>query len=156
MGLREGMFLLDLGCGSGFTSIPAAKAVGTEGHVYAVDIDEVRLSALARRVRAEGLKNLTPIRTYAWNIDQVQPSSIDVALMFFSLHHFEKMRESLREAYSKLKHEGRLYIYEPIKSRMAGHGTDMKEIIGRGLKEGFILKSLKTGLLTYRLELLKP
>lgn len=37
-GLKKGHTVLEAGCGPGFLTIPAAKRVGDEGHVYAVDI----------------------------------------------------------------------------------------------------------------------
>lgn len=156
MGVRAGATLLDIGCGSGYIAIPAAEVVGQAGHIYALDNDGGKLSRLKRKAERRGLKNLTTILTDAWRINQLNPGTIDVALMFFSLHHFEKKRESLRMAWEKLKSGARLFIFEPIKIRMAGHGTDAGEVLRASAEEGFIHISLRTGLLTYRLELLKP
>ena len=46
-GLRPGMTLLDLGCGTGITTQIALEALGQRGHIYALDISEPML-ALAR------------------------------------------------------------------------------------------------------------
>ena len=37
-GLEEGQKVIEVGCGPGFFTIPAARIVGDEGHVYAVEV----------------------------------------------------------------------------------------------------------------------
>jgi ubiquinone/menaquinone biosynthesis C-methylase UbiE len=56
LGLREGMKVADIGSGSGHYALAAAAIVGSEGRVYAVDVQEemlkhVRDTALARHFR---------------------------------------------------------------------------------------------------------
>lgn len=153
---RRGMVIMDIGCGYGFLSVPAARLVGPSGLVYSIDVDDFKLQRLKKRAEAEGLVNLRPIKSEAWRIEGVDPATVDLAVMFFSLHHFERVRESLEEANSKLRRGGRLYVYDPIRSRFAGHGTDAEEVLEEGVRRGFRLGSLKKSLLTYRLELVKP
>ena len=38
LGLRAGQTIADIGCGPGFFTVPAARIVGEDGHVYAADI----------------------------------------------------------------------------------------------------------------------
>ena len=38
IGIKEGMSVLDIGAGPGFFTIPAAKIVGPNGRVFALDI----------------------------------------------------------------------------------------------------------------------
>jgi ubiquinone/menaquinone biosynthesis C-methylase UbiE len=45
-GIREGLTVVDLGAGTGFYTIAAAKAVGEHGKVYAVDIQQELLSRI--------------------------------------------------------------------------------------------------------------
>lgn len=156
IGVREGMVLLDVGCGYGYLSIPAAKTVGPTGLVYAVDNDERKVMRLARKAEVMGLKNLRPIRSEAWRLDGVPREGVDVAVMLYSLHHFERVRESLEEAWRRLKRGGRLFVYEPIKSRFAGHGTVADEVLELGSELGYEVGSLRRGVLTYRLELVRP
>jgi ubiquinone/menaquinone biosynthesis C-methylase UbiE len=40
IGLRAGMVFMDIGCGDGFFTIPAAQQVGETGKVYALDIND--------------------------------------------------------------------------------------------------------------------
>lgn len=51
LGMRKGNIIADLGCGPGFFTIPIAKAVCPEGHVYAVDSSSTMLEHLRRNVR---------------------------------------------------------------------------------------------------------
>ncbi|HWB48843.1 MAG TPA: class I SAM-dependent methyltransferase [Stellaceae bacterium] len=51
--------VLDIGCGTGVTTEPYARAVAPNGHVTAVDIATPMLDAARRRIDAAGLGNVT-------------------------------------------------------------------------------------------------
>src|SRR6478752_1646363 len=56
--LKSGSTVLDVGCGSGASAIPAAQAVGPRGRVIGVDLAE-RLLALAQaKADAQNLSNI--------------------------------------------------------------------------------------------------
>ncbi len=38
IGLKPGMIFVDIGCGDGYFALPAARMVGPEGKVIAIDI----------------------------------------------------------------------------------------------------------------------
>jgi tRNA A58 N-methylase Trm61 len=57
-GLKPGMRVLDAGCGPGRVTLSAAKAVGTEGEVIALDIQPAMLETARRRVKAAGMNNV--------------------------------------------------------------------------------------------------
>ena len=46
-GIERGQIVLDFGCGSGTYTLPAARIVGSEGKVYALDKDKKALAVLA-------------------------------------------------------------------------------------------------------------
>ena len=76
-GLGEGMTVVDLGCGPGYTTLDLAKAVGPEGHVIAVDRDAERsLPRLRKRAEAAGFSN---IETRAANLEtfDLPPHSVE-------------------------------------------------------------------------------
>ena len=58
---RQGMTVVEIGCGSGFYTVEVAKAVQPDGVVYAVDIQEGMLSKLKNRMEREGVENIVPI-----------------------------------------------------------------------------------------------
>jgi ubiquinone/menaquinone biosynthesis C-methylase UbiE len=59
--IREGMTVVDYGCGPGRYAIRFARRVGESGKVYAVDVQELALQVVERRARAENLGNITPV-----------------------------------------------------------------------------------------------
>jgi ubiquinone/menaquinone biosynthesis C-methylase UbiE len=58
-GLEQGHKVLEVGCGPGFFTIPAARIVGDEGHVYAVDIHPHAVERVKKKAEKEALSNIT-------------------------------------------------------------------------------------------------
>ena len=58
-GIREGMRVLDIGCGRGDVSLLIARLVGVQGQVVGVDRDPRPLVMARERVREAGLSNVT-------------------------------------------------------------------------------------------------
>ncbi|MEI7462846.1 MAG: methyltransferase domain-containing protein [Candidatus Taylorbacteria bacterium] len=61
LGLTDGMKIVDLGAGSGFYSIEAAKRVGSTGRIYAVDVQKDLLERLRSVASTQGLHNIEVI-----------------------------------------------------------------------------------------------
>ena len=89
VGIRQGQTVLDFGCGEGFYSIPAAKLVGMNGKVYAVDKDTEVLSKLIKRTWEEGLKNVISIGEKHDLSGIIENRSVDVALLYDILHYLD-------------------------------------------------------------------
>ena len=53
-GIQPGMSVLDFGCGLGRYSLPAARIVGKEGVVYAVDLHRWRSRSLTKPQKRRG------------------------------------------------------------------------------------------------------
>lgn len=60
-GLDEGQKVIEVGCGPGFLTIPAARIVGDEGLVYAVDIHPLAIERVKEKIKREGIKNVKPL-----------------------------------------------------------------------------------------------
>ena len=54
--VKEGMKVLDIGCGPGFFSIELAKMVGKTGKVFAVDLQEGMLQKIKSKIHATELE----------------------------------------------------------------------------------------------------
>ena len=80
-GLRSGQKVLEVGCGPGFFTIPAAKIVGVKGLVYAVDIHPLAIERVKKKIKREGIKNVKPILANASDTG-LADSSIDLAFIF--------------------------------------------------------------------------
>src|SRR6187431_2175794 len=59
--LKPGMVVADIGAGSGYYASRMAKRVGPTGRVYATDIQQGMIDLLERRIRSEGLSNVTTV-----------------------------------------------------------------------------------------------
>ncbi|MEK3889490.1 class I SAM-dependent methyltransferase [Bacillus sp. FSL K6-3431] len=94
---------LDLGAGTGYITIPAAKVV--EGMVYALDTDSNMLEVVIAKAKKE---NITNIKTLKGNIDDIPLSdnSIDFALASLVLHEVKQLSSSLQQIKQVLKHDG--------------------------------------------------
>jgi ubiquinone/menaquinone biosynthesis C-methylase UbiE len=60
--VRAGQTVLEVGCGRGFFTIPAAEIVGQQGRLYALDVAGAAVEYVARKAQAAGLANVTTIR----------------------------------------------------------------------------------------------
>lgn len=85
--LREleigGGTLVDIGCGDGHFTLPAATLVD---HVYAVDIDPEQLDRLESTAREAGVENVEPIQGDARDLQSLLPEPVDVALVANTFH----------------------------------------------------------------------
>ena len=107
IGLRAGMTFIDVGCGYGFFTIPAAKVVGEKGRVYAVDVDAAAIDRLQREAAEKGLKNV--IATVGPAEETVFCSKCaDIVFYSIVLHDFRDPAEVLQNAKQMLKPTGTL------------------------------------------------
>lgn len=59
--IRPGMDVLDIGCGPGRVTIPAARRVGPQGSVTALDIQPEMIALLEARLASSRLRNVRPL-----------------------------------------------------------------------------------------------
>ncbi|MBN2088112.1 class I SAM-dependent methyltransferase [candidate division KSB1 bacterium] len=80
-GLKSGQTVLEVGCGPGFFTIPAAKIVGKAGKVYAVDIHPLAIERVQNKIDKAEIKNVSLIHGNASDTG-LPDQSIDLAFMF--------------------------------------------------------------------------
>jgi len=138
IGLRRGRWVLDFGCGEGYFSIPAAKVVGKEGRVYAVDRDPNSLKRLAKVALELSIRigtNLFIVESSS--LKNFGDSSFDFVLLYDVLHphYFTKAerREILKEAKRVKKPEALISIYP--KHMSAGEIREDSRVVGLKLEE---------------------
>ncbi len=66
-GIREGMTVVDYGCGPGRYTVRLAEIVGEKGKVYAIDIHELAIDTVKKRIRERNLGNVQPILISGYN-----------------------------------------------------------------------------------------
>jgi ubiquinone/menaquinone biosynthesis C-methylase UbiE len=108
VGIKEGQTLLDFGCGSGSYVIPAARMVGENGRVDALDIHPLAISAVEKKANKEGLTNIATILS---DRDTGLPDeSIDVVLLYDVIRSIKDKRALLKELHRVMKANGLLSI----------------------------------------------
>ena len=105
--LRSGMVFMDIGCGDGFFSILAAKKVGENGKVYAVDTDASAIERLKQKAKAVDLKNITA------KVGKAEDTVFcgecaDFVFYSMDLHDFNDPAKVLQNAKQMIKLNGRL------------------------------------------------
>jgi trans-aconitate methyltransferase len=105
--LEPGFHVLDLAAGTGDTSIAAARRVGPDGSVLAVDISAAMLQEAARASQREGLST---IRTQVSDLVAMELPSrrFDAAICRFGLMFLTDVVEGLRRILDALKPNARL------------------------------------------------
>jgi len=107
IGLRPHCTFIDVGCGDGFFTLPAARLVGEEGSVYAVDEDSDAIDRLNRKAALEGLTN---IRSKAAEAEETVLCKACADIVFFGivLHDFKDPVKVLMNAKRMVKRTGRI------------------------------------------------
>jgi len=149
LGLGRGHTFLDIGCGRGFLTLPAAHIVGDEGRVYAVDTSPDYLDELRRHVKKLGLGNVEVIETDAAELDGVPDMTVDRAALMLSLHHINRKADALSLLLGKLRPDASVLVMDPIKSRMLGHGTEPEEMLNLFKRLGYGVSYYRKGLVTW-------
>jgi ubiquinone/menaquinone biosynthesis C-methylase UbiE len=117
IGLHPGMVFMDIGCGYGFFTIPAAEQVGENGRVYAVDADAEAIEAVKRKAAEKGLKNIV---AKAGEAEETVFCDACADMIFFSivLHDFRDPAKVLSNAKRMVKPGGTLINLDWKKKRM--------------------------------------
>jgi ubiquinone/menaquinone biosynthesis C-methylase UbiE len=108
-GLKPGQKVLEVGCGPGFFTIPAARIVGDGGFVYALDINPIAVEHVQRKVKRLCPGTVEVIRADA-NKTGLPDESVDVAFLFSVIHAFPDAGKVMKEMHRVLKSNGVLSI----------------------------------------------
>jgi arsenite methyltransferase len=109
--IRPGDRVADVGSGGGYFVFALAKAVGADGKVYAVDIDEAMTDLVAQQAKKEGVGNVEVI--LAKSDDPLLPSSgVDLIFTSNTYHHIDNRVNYLSNLRKYLRPNGRIAIIE--------------------------------------------
>ncbi len=138
-GVRAGQTLLDFGCGSGHFTIAAARMVGDNGKVYALDVHPLAIEAVKRKAAEEGLSN---VRTILSDRDTGLPDeSVDVVLLYRTFYLVNDKQGLLDELHRVLKPDCVLSV-------VGGGVAGCLEVIGKD--DRFVLAERGRRLLNFR------
>lgn len=154
-GIKEGMHVLEVGCGSGAFTTFVAGAVGENGKVYALDIQPEMLKQLENKLAKpenQDIKNIELINRSAYELP-FDDNSLDAVFMVGVLQEIPDRNRALQQAKRVLKPGGILAVTElfpdpdyPWKSTTIKLGT----------KAGFALDKVSGNFFNYTVRFQKP
>ena len=111
--IREGMTVLDLGCGPGFFTIEIARIVSDSGRVIAADLQPKMLDKVATKIGGTEFEKRISLHQCGDNTIGVE-GKVDFVLAFWMVHEVPDPEKMFDELYSIVKPGGTVYIIEPI------------------------------------------
>ncbi len=124
--LKPGSTVADIGAGSGWFSVRAARRVGPNGRVIAEDINAKAVTYIQQRAQREHLANIVPVLGTP-DDPKLTPNSLDAALMLKVYHEIAHAPLVLANLRAALKPGARFGIID-----RNGNGAD------HGLKESIV------------------
>jgi ubiquinone/menaquinone biosynthesis C-methylase UbiE len=104
VGLKPGFTILDYGCGPGSYSIAAAQLEGESGKVYALDVHPLAVQQVRKAAAKRQLTNIETILSDC--ASGLADESIDIALLYDTLHDLSEPDKVLAELHRVLKSNG--------------------------------------------------
>jgi ubiquinone/menaquinone biosynthesis C-methylase UbiE len=141
MEIKPGMFIGDVGAGTGYYSIRLARAVAPGGVVYANDIQPGMLERLSANARQQHIENIVTI--LGTESDPKLPANkLDLVILVDVYHEFSRPQRMLDRIRDSLKPGGRLVLLEyrkedpsvPIRPE---HKMSVEEVKAEVLPEGY-------------------
>jgi ubiquinone/menaquinone biosynthesis C-methylase UbiE len=108
-GLKAGQRVLEVGCGPGFFTIPAARMVGEGGGVLALDVNPLAVEHVRQKIKAAGVTNAKTMLANAAQTD-LPDHSFDLIFLFGFAHPIGDMDKMWAELHRLLRPQGRLSI----------------------------------------------
>ncbi len=142
VGLKAGSVIADVGSGSGFMTLEFAQRVGSNGKVYAVDINPELLKHVLSQTHQAGYQNVETVVTAEDSVD-LPADSVDYVFLCDTYHHFEYPQKSLASLYKALRPGGEVVLVEF--KRVPGESQDWVLEHVRAGKEVFKQEFLAAG-----------
>ena len=154
-GIKPGMTVIDLGCGSGAFTTFVARVVGEQGRVYAVDIQPEMLQQLERKLARpenQDIINIEMRQASAYDLP-FEDGYFDLVYMVTVLPEIHDRGRALREVRRVLKPGGILAVTELLPDPDYPLRSTTIRLVKR---EGFILDKSSGNLWNYTVRFKKP
>jgi predicted methyltransferase len=137
LGIKEGTSVADIGAGSGWFTVRAARRVGANATVYAVDINRDYLKYIEDRAAREKLPN---IKTILGNEDDplLPKGSVDAILLLKTYHEVAQPIRLLKQTREAMRSGALLGIIDR-NGKGDDHGIDKDVVIKEAERAGFVL-----------------
>ena len=137
LGIAPGKNVADIGAGSGWFTVRAAKRVTDSGTVYAVDINPKAIEYIDNRIKKETLRNVKTILSTP-DDPELPAASIDAALLLKTYHEVANPVALLRNLRPALRPGARVGIIDRT-GNGADHGVQKKVVIEEAEQAGYKL-----------------
>lgn len=138
LGIEPGKNVADIGAGSGWFTVRAARRVTGAGTVYAVDINPEAIHYIDQRAKKEQLQNIKTILSQP-DDPQLPAASIDAVLLLKTYHEVAHPIVLLRNLRSALKPGARIGIIDR-NGNGANHGVSEKVVVREAAQAGYELR----------------
>ena len=137
LGVTAGKNVVDIGAGSGWFTVLAARRVGTTGVVLAEDINPLAIEYIGKRVAKEDLPN---VRTVLGSADdpRLPSGGVDAVLMLKVYHEIAHPEAFLKALKPALRAEGKVGIIDR-NGNGANHGLNRDVVVKEMAAAGFKL-----------------
>ena len=109
--IQPGQTVLEVGCGTGFYTVPAAQLIGDQVSLVAMDVLPVFIERVSEKVQAADLKNVRVVKGDAMDTG-LDADSIDAVLLFGVIPSPAlPLNRLLPEMHRVLKPEGSLAVW---------------------------------------------
>lgn len=139
LGVAPGKTVADIGAGSGWFTVRAAKRVTASGKVFAVDINPEAITYVRQRAQKDSLSNITTILGSA-DDPRLPASSLDAVLLLKTYHEVAKPLDLMRNLKLALRPGARVGIIDR-NGNGSDHGVPMKVVISEMESAGYRLQS---------------
>ncbi|MEA2071943.1 MAG: methyltransferase domain-containing protein [Asgard group archaeon] len=100
-GLKKGQHVLEVGCGLGFFTIPAAKMVGEKGTIYAIDTNPFAIKRIKKKMQKKNISNIIPLQEDVRKTS-LQKNSLDLMFFFGVIHHLMDFLDEVLEEMGRI------------------------------------------------------
>jgi predicted methyltransferase len=132
--IKPGMVVADIGAGTGLFTRMFSSLVGPKGKVYAVDISDEFVRHVEGTCKADGLDNVVGVVCHPDSVN-LPNSSVDLAFICDTYHHFEFPQKTMRSIHRALKPGGQVILIDFHK--IQGRSSDWVMSHVRGDQEIF-------------------
>jgi predicted methyltransferase len=137
LSIQSGKTVADIGAGSGWFTMRAARRVGESGSVYAVDINPEAIRYVEDRAQKEGLHNVRAVLGHEDN-PLLPAGQVDAVLLLKTYHEVAKPVVLLRNLHAALRPGAKVGIIDR-NGNGENHGVQKDVVIKEAAEAGFTL-----------------
>jgi ubiquinone/menaquinone biosynthesis C-methylase UbiE len=135
--IQKGKAVADIGAGSGWFTVRAARRVGAGGSVYAVDINQEAITHIDARAKKENLPNVKTVLSKP--DDPALPAdSVDAVLLLKTYHEVARPVELLRNLRGALREGAKVGVIDR-NGNGENHGVGSDVVIREAKEAGYEL-----------------